>query len=261
MRRWTWLLAVVGLVVACGGMHEDGPHSEGPDERLVSTEWLSDHKDDDNVVVVDTQPTDQYMSGHIPGAVSASFSPEEYESHGQDVSYGGGLDLFSDRDADIPFQDGPPEQIQDAARSLGINRDSTVIAYDHGPDFRAARFLFTLHSHGFADVRILNGGFTKWTAEERPTTEEVPEVERGDFVAEQLNEETIATTDYVAATREDDGVKLISGLLPSWHYGGDLPYSRPGHIPNTVHIPMGYFFNSDGTWKDPSSIRPLFEVM
>jgi thiosulfate/3-mercaptopyruvate sulfurtransferase len=260
-KLWLILAVITVPMLGCSSTDEDAPDPQTPSNRLVSTAWLADHLDDPNVIVIDTRRTDEYLESHLPGAVSASFSPEDYLSHGTNVSYGGGLDLFLDRDADIPFQDGPPEQIQEAARSLGIDDDSTVIAYDLGPDFHAARFFFTLHSHGLTDIRVLDGGMRKWVAEERPTTTDVPQVERGDFTATEPPPEIIADTDYVLMTREAEDVKLVSGLLPSWHYGGYLAYSRPGHIPNTTHIQMGYFFRSDGTWKDPESIRALFEVM
>ncbi|MGM0556089.1 MAG: sulfurtransferase [Myxococcota bacterium] len=255
------LAFVASPILGCGSGEGEPSDQDSPSERLVSTAWLAERLDDPDVVVVDARRTDQYLESHLPGAVSASFSEDDYISHGTNVSYGGGLDLFGDRDAEIPFQDGPPEQIEDAARSLGINNDSTVVAYDSGPDFHAARFFFTLHSHGLTDVRVLDGGIQKWTNEERSVTTDVPSVERGDFTAEELDTSMVADTDYVLATREDEDVKLVSGLLPSWHYGGHLAYSRPGHIPNTTHIPIGYFFRSDGTWKDPESIRALFEVM
>jgi 3-mercaptopyruvate sulfurtransferase SseA len=134
MPEWLVIVAVAGVVsttAGCGETAEAPPRGE----RLVSTQWLANRLEDGSVVIVDARPTEPYLEGHLPGAVSASFSAEEYLSYGRDVSYGGGLDLFGDRTGQIPFQDGPPGQIQDAARGLGIHDASVVVVYDGGADF------------------------------------------------------------------------------------------------------------------------------
>jgi thiosulfate/3-mercaptopyruvate sulfurtransferase len=258
MRNWscTAVAVVAGASVACAETEERAPL-----DRLVSTQWLAERLDEPGLVVIDARPTEPYLDRHLPGAVSASFSAEQYLSYGRDVSYGGGLDLFGDHEGSIPFQDGPPAKIEDAARELGIDDDSVVVAYDAGADFLAARLFFTLHSHGLADVRLLDGGFRKWEAEGRPVTDEVPLVERGGFVVREQDETMVVDTDEVLATIDDESTKLLSGLLPSWHYGGFRAYSEAGHIPSTVNVPLGQFFNTDATWRDPEAIRSLFEVM
>ncbi|MFY9195194.1 MAG: rhodanese-like domain-containing protein, partial [Methanoculleus sp.] len=38
--------------------------------KLVTTEWLADHLDDDDLVILDIQPNvHDYIQEHIPGAV------------------------------------------------------------------------------------------------------------------------------------------------------------------------------------------------
>jgi len=38
-------------------------------DRLVTTDWVADHLDDDNVLIVDLRGEDDYAAGHIPGAI------------------------------------------------------------------------------------------------------------------------------------------------------------------------------------------------
>lgn len=267
--RWT-LLPAMGLLglgalmtptAACnnGGGQDDGPDIS--DNHLVSTAWLADHQDDSDLVIIDARESDAYLEGHIPGAVSASFSEEEMLSHGVDISYGGGLDYFVDLDGPIPFQDGSPEKIQQAVRSFGINEDSVVVVYDAGVAFDAARFFSTLEYHGFEEIYLLDGGFYKWQSEERPTTEQVPEVTPGDFVAEIEDPSIRVDTDYAVAAVKDPERQLLTSLLPSWYYGDYLAYAEPGHIPRSYLIPLRYFYNSDATWRSSAEIRALVEFV
>jgi rhodanese-related sulfurtransferase len=96
MRRLLWLL-VVALAAGCAE-NPDGPTAES---RLVSVDWLEDNLDEENLIVVDARPTHEYLAGHIPGAISASFPEEDATSNGVYVSYGGGLDLWVDNDNPI----------------------------------------------------------------------------------------------------------------------------------------------------------------
>ncbi len=228
--------------------------------RLVSATWLNEHMDDENLVVIDARPTSEYMAGHIPGAVSASFSPEEADSYGIDVSYGGGIDFFVDPWADVPFQDGPPQIIQDAVRRFGISEGNTVVVYDAGGHFHAARFFWTLTRHGFTNIVILDGGLREWTAQGGETSTVRTEPERGDFVAADPDVTNVATTDDVFEAISDPDVVLVSGLTPSWHYGSYVAYTEGGHIPTTIDIPLGYFFNADGTWRSVASLETLLGV-
>lgn len=254
---FVWLLC--GAVACGGGDGGDGVEQRG--DHLVSTDWLAEQADDPGLVIIDARPTDDYLEGHLPGAVSASFSEQEATSHGVDTSYGGGLDYFLDEDNPIPFQDGPPEQIQQVVRSFGIDDDSTVVVYDLGPAFDAARFFSTLEYHGFEDIHLLDGGITKWQAEDRPTTQAIPEVEPGDFTASVPEPQIRVDTTYVLRALDDPDKVAITSLTPAWYYGSHLAYSEAGHIPKSKLIPLAYFFEPDGTWKSADGLRPLVEVV
>jgi len=229
-------------------------------DRLVETSDLYARLGEPKLVVVDARPTNDYLAGHIPGAVSASFSEEESMSRGYYVSYGGGVDLFVDADNPIPFQDGPPEQIQAAVRRMGINQDDTVVIYDNGADYHAGRFFNSLAHHGFKGMCLLNGGLVKWLADGLPTSREIPVVTEGNFVAHKAESGWIASTDDVLNSMFDPNVALVSGLLPSWQWGSYLPYTVPGHIPGTRHIPLAYFFHSDRTWKSPEEMQTILDL-
>lgn len=249
------LLAALALT-SCGDGSSGRP--EPPEQRLVSVSWLDEHRDE--VVILDARPSHEYAEGHIPGAISLSFAPEDATSNGVYVSYGGGLDLWVDTDNPVPFQDASPEEVQEAVRALGISDDSKVVIYDAGAHFHAARAFFTLHYHGLRHVQLLNGGIGKWESVGKATSTEVPQVEPGNFYARVEDPRLKVDTDDVLEAISDPERQLVHSLPPAWHYGSYLAYSRAGHIPSTKMIPLGYFFNSDGTWKSPQTLRVLFEA-
>lgn len=257
------VLAMVPLVWGCGGggeEEEERPRVEVESERrLVTTEWLATHLDEPGLVVVDARRTDQYLRAKIPGAVSASFSEEEYLSRGRNVSYGGGLDIFGDFEGEFPFAYAGQEHIQAAIRGLGIDDDTAVVVYDDGGTFFAAMVIFILEYYGHRHSYMLDGGFHKWEAEERPVGTGVVERPAGSFTAEVRDEGMMVDTDYVLESLYHPERTLVSSLLPSWHFGTHLAYSRAGHIPSTKSIPLGFFVNADRTWRSTSEIEALFE--
>ncbi|MGB1876137.1 MAG: rhodanese-like domain-containing protein, partial [Rhodospirillaceae bacterium] len=121
---------------------------------LVSTEWLADHLDDQDLVVVDasffvpggTAPAkEQYDAGHIPGSVFFDIN-------------------------DIADPDATQDHIVPSAAvfgskvgALGITNSTYVIAYDAmGGGCAAARVWWMFRAYGHDKIAVLDGGLTKW---------------------------------------------------------------------------------------------------
>ncbi len=242
---------------ADAGTSEMPPPLENP---LISVDELDSRMGEPRLVVIDARPTAEFLGGHIPGAISASFSEEQSTSNGEPVSYGGGIDFFVDNERSIPFQDGGRAQIEAAVRAFGINNDSQVVVYDAGSHFHAPRFAYTLEKHGFRNLRVLNGGLRAWTDAGGQTVTEIKTVQPGNFTARPADSRLIATTDDVLAAAGDPHTTVVSSLGPDWHFGQYLAYSQPGHIPHAISVPMTYFFGADGMWRSPAQIRALLEV-
>jgi len=248
-------------VVFTSGCDETIEVSPTPPPRLVSTAWLSEHLDDEGVIVVDARPTAEYLEAHLPGAVSGSFSEADATPRGRNVSYGGGVDLFLSYDHPrLPFQEGPTSQVEAALRAMGVGADSHLVVYDAGAHFHAARFLFACDYHGFDRVSVLDGGLAKWVADGLDTTAAIPSPTPGDVTLDGVREEIVATTDDVFLAQGDPDTVVMTALSEDWHFGSTLAYSVPGHIPGAKMIPMVYFFDADGTWRSPAQLRALLDV-
>lgn len=262
MRPLLTCLALSSLLAA-SACDSSSPSTDPPlDQPLVEVGWLQERLDqgDDSLLVIDARPTTEYLDGHIPGAVSASFSEADHLSYGLEVSYGGGVDLFLDTYGPIPFQDGDRATVEAAARAMGIRASSEVVIYDNGLHFHAPRLFYTLERHGLRNIHILNGGLTAWSAANGDVATEVPTVSAGDVTLSEPNPSMEATTNDVLLGQADPNVKIVTSLYPNWHYGELLSYSKPGHIPGALPIPLSYLFNSDGTFRSPAQLRALLEV-
>ena len=225
---------------------------------VVSTEWLIQNKDNPNLILLDATNTFDYLEGHIPGAISASFKEEEAISQDVILSYGGGVDLFTDTDSPIPFQDLPGEKMQEIFRSWGINPDSLVVVYDKGADMYATRLMYSLRFWGVENSALLDGGSTRWTALGNALSQDIPAIQSGTITVGSPDSSMLADTNEVlTAISEPGSVRIINALGHSFHYGEKIFYSRQGHIPYATSIPRDIYFNTDKTLKTPEEIKAI----
>lgn len=145
-------------------------------ELLVDTAWVVAHLNDPQVRIVDLRPRG-YADGHILGAVW--------------------LDNNAIRLADRPPAFLPtPDEFAALMSRLGISNTTRVVAYDERGGIYAARLWWILNHYGHANVALLDGGWTAWTAERRPTSAAVPAYERTSF-AVRPGTVKVATADEV----------------------------------------------------------------
>ena len=140
-------------------------------EKLVSTSWVAEHKDNPNVVVLESnEDTLLYSTGHIPGAVKIDWHTELNDPVTRDFI--------------------GPEGFAEMAASKGISRDTTVIFYGDKSNWWAAYALWVFTLYGHEDVRLMNGGRDKWIEEGRELTRDVPEVTPGDYPVVERDDST-----------------------------------------------------------------------
>jgi len=129
---------------------------------LVSTEWLAERLDDPNIRIIDCRYAFDhdcrvdYDESHIPGSVYLNWATE-----------------LSDPGSDVDFMIAPPGQVAAVMQRLGVGDETTIIAYDQEGGHFGSRLWLILARYGHGDqLRILDGGWTAWTQEGRPTTSE-----------------------------------------------------------------------------------------
>lgn len=182
-----------------------------------------------------------YVAGHIPGAV------------------------WVDLDTDLTAPDGPgrhplPHPAAFAARmaELGVADDTDVVVYDDANGTIAARLWWMLEDLGHRSVRVLDGGFTVWTALGLPVTTQVP------TVVPAAAQPALATRWSRAIDREGLVSRLGRATLVDARaherYRGDFEPvdAYPGHIPTAVNLPLPGNLAPDGRFLAADALRERF---
>ena len=203
---------------------------------LVEPDWLEARLGEPNLRVVDC-------------TLHLSFDPETGERHSEsgrsdweEAHVPGSIhaDVESDlsaADPDYPYQRPSSERFADAMESLGIGDDSQVVCYDSAGSAWAARVWWLLRSFGFEDAGVLNGGWDRWLAEDRPVTTDPP-VDRDVTFTPDPRPELFVEREAVAAAIDDGAYRIVNALRPEDHAGeGLVKYGRPGRIPGSVNVP------------------------
>lgn len=184
---------------------------------------------------------EQYLSGHVPGAV------------------------FVDLDADLADPPGPrgrhplpdPSRFEAAMQRCGVRRDEPVVVYDDVSGTAAARAWWLLRHHGHDDVRVLDGGWSSWVAHGGPVEAGTVDPSPGDFRAAPGR---LPVLDADAAARVAREGVLLDARAPE-RFRGDVEPVDPvaGHIPGAVNVPTAANLVPSGA-PGAGGFRPLEDL-
>jgi len=217
-------------------------------DKLVSTEWVAEHRDDPDVVVVESdEDVLLYDTGHIPGAIKIDWH----------------MDLNDPVTRD--YLDG--EKFAELMASRGISRDTTVVFYGDNFNWWAAYALWVFTLFGHPDVRLVDGGRKKWIDEGRPLTTDVPQRPRAEYPVVERNDAAIRAFRDEVLDHMRAGGKLVDVRSPQ-EFSGELLHMpdypqegslRGGHIPGAASVPWKRAANEDGTFKSADELRAIYE--
>lgn len=217
---------------------------------LIPTQDLAAHLERDWVVVdcrFDLQNLDwgreQYAAAHIPGAVYASLN----------------TDLAGTKTGQNGRHPLPTIEALAATLSrLGISRDTQVVVYDQDSGMYASRLWWLLRYAGHDAVALLDGGWSKWTREGRPSRSGVEARSSATFVAAP-RPGMLATVDDVVAKLGDPDFRLVDARSPERYEGHVEPIDRvPGHIPGAINRHFRDNVGEDATMRPAEALRQTF---
>ena len=214
-------------------------------EWLIDTETLSQNLGRDDLVIIDVRGPGAYSS-HIPGAINSTW----HEYSDPEATAKGVLD------PDI-------SRLEQRLRALGIKNSSDIVIYcnpfDNWGD--EGRMFWMLKYLGHPSVKVLDGGWVKWTAEARPYEHDPVQLPPGDFQVSLHPEIMMLKDELKKLVKRPHPESILLDARSVEEYAGKeidgLP--RAGHIPSAINIPWNGFLNSDGTLKDLSTIQNLFQ--
>ena len=217
-------------------------------EALVSTQWLAEHLEDPSVRILESdEDVLLYDMGHSPGALKIDWHADLNDQ------------LLRDYVSRADFET--------LVRRLGIDDQTTVVFYGDKNNWWATYALWVFRLFGFATVRVLDGGRTKWEAEGRPMTTHVAGVNPSRYVATARKDEPIRAFMSDVRRHVEAKGKLIDVRSPDEFTGRklhmpDYPQEgamRGGHIPGAKSVPWARAANADGTFRSAVELRAIYE--
>jgi thiosulfate/3-mercaptopyruvate sulfurtransferase len=148
----------------------------------------------------------------------------------------------------------------------GISPDTTVVFYGDKNNWYAAYSFWLFRMYGHRDLRIMNGGRTKWEAEGRPYVKQAPQFAATQYVAHEPDTSLRAFRHQVEAALEARQGAMVDVRSPD-EFTGKLLHminypqegaQRGGHIPGARSIPWSTAANSDGTFKSADELRTIY---
>lgn len=218
-------------------------------EVLVTTDWVEEHKDDENVRILEVDvDTSAYDQGHIEGAIGLNWETELSNQVRRDIL--------------------TREEFQQLARESGITKDTTVVFYGDNNNWFAAYALweFRYYQHPEEQLKLMNGGRKKWIAEGRDLVTEVPSYPESDYVAGFPDDNVRADKDLILENLDDNRFNLVDVRSPE-EFSGEViaptgmneTAQRGGHIPGAVDIPWASAVDEDGTFKSYDELKSIYQ--
>ena len=225
-----------------------------PGHWLVETDWLAEHLDAPDVVVLEA-------TMHLPGVLRDA-AAEFRESHIPGALFFD-IEEISDTANPIPHMLPPPEKFSSRVRKMGIGDGMRVILYDRTNMSGAARAWWMFRVMGASDVAVLNGGFGKWQAEGRPVQSGEPRRRSERHFTARMNSGLVRDLDDMKSLIASGRMQILDARAPGRFAGKDPePRNVPrlGHMPGAKNVPFNELLNPDGTMRSPDEIRALLSV-
>ena len=221
---------------------------------LVTTAELAAHLHDSAWVIFDCRHdlldpekgARLYREGHVPGA---HFAPV-------DTALSGPKDGTNGRH---PLPD--PTAFADFLGRHGVSDTSFLVAYDDVGGQYAARLWWLARWIGLTRVALLDGGWSKWLADGRPTTTELT-ARRSGGVQARADSAGLWTTADVQSRLGQPG-SLVLDARAAERFRGEIEPIDPvaGHIPGAVNRFFKANLRDDLTFRPADELRREFETL
>jgi thiosulfate/3-mercaptopyruvate sulfurtransferase len=224
-------------------------------EFLVDTQWVADNLQENNLqannlqennyrlIEVDIDDTG-YNNGHLPSAIFWNI-----------------LQTTLKPDFGVNFEE---KSVENLLSHSGIKKDMTIILYSANSAVAAFVFWY-LQGFGHPNIKLMNGGCKKWSAEGRQLVTDIPTIAPTEYQVDKFNQSQRADFDAVFAAMENQKSVLIDVRTPQ-EYCGELFAMKPpegnqrgGHIPSAIYLPFESALQEDGTFKESVELKALYE--
>ncbi|MGH1499092.1 3-mercaptopyruvate sulfurtransferase [Yersinia proxima] len=219
---------------------------------LVTPQWLAEHIDDTNIVILDGRMSPpglipkrniqvEFEQGHIPGAVYFD------------------IDAIADSSTDLPHMLPSPQVFSEMVGQLGVSEQHTLVIYDDGNLFSAPRVWWTLRIFGAQNVYILAGGISGWQ-QAGFALESGPTFPTAQTFNATFNDAAVKNIHEVLAVLGNNEIQILDAR-PAGRFKALEPEPRPGlrlgRIPGSINVPWGSMVEN-GNLKSPQELEAIF---
>ena len=182
-----------------------------------------------NVKVIDARALEDYKKGHLKGAIS--LTPGDLSV--DDPVKG----LIASRQA-----------VENVLSNKGVKNDDILYIYDNNSGVYSSRLWWSLKIYGHENVKVINNGAKALEKQGLEMTVDIPEFEKTNYKAKDLNENMIATFEDVKnqVENQDENTFIIDAR--------SLAEYEEGYISGALLFPHTDNLYNDGTFKSKRDI-------
>lgn len=210
---------------------------------LVTVDWLSQHIEDDNLVLLDIRSKEYFDYVRIPTSVHSDYAQWR-------------LPQTKVLQKMLPSK----KQLEKLLSSAGIKTDSKIVIIAMGDSATslaaASRVYWTLEQIGHKEKSILNGGLVEWAQHKLPLTQtKAPLVTPSSYKIQNIKPQINAS----GLLKNIDSLQIIDTRSVAEHKGLIAsPDERKGTIKNSKSLPYDWFSeNQSGKFTSLENIKNI----
>ena len=191
-------------------------------------------------LILDLRPPESYTAGHIPGAIHIDLW---------------GVSLI---DTDPAPMKAFMWMIEHVLAGHGVTASTPVVVYHDQSGMRAARAFWFLEYFGHPSVRMLDGGFTAWTAAGFDVTRDASPPPKSEWTGTR-QEHTLASWRHVRNALGRADTVILDTRSEGEYCGTTVRAKRGGAIPGAVHIEWTRNLTPEGDFKPARDLKKMYE--
>ena len=149
--------------------------------------------------------------------------------------------------------------MQKIIQNLGLSTKDTIVIYDDGSFFDASRLFWTLEVYGFSNVKLLNAGFSQWSAKGLETSTKTYKVSKSNYIS-IINNKRLATKFTTQIATKNPKQIIIDARKFDAYLGKESAAKRYGHIPRAISIPATHNINYTQELTELKDVKDLKDL-
>jgi len=210
---------------------------------LVETAWLADHLGRPGLKIIDVRLQPEYNTSHIPGSLSLN------------------VESFRGMVGGVPSVLLPADMLARHLSLMGIEPTDFVVIVP-GDAVRDATLIgMGLSRVGHSAWGVLDGGFGKWSAEQRPMDNRLPHVVASAYPAPSGPDGFTVDARAVQAALDDGRTKILDVRPADYFRGEKSDEARAGHIPGAINRLFKEDLTKEGNLKPRDELKAAYEAL